>query len=285
MDVNWFPGHMTKALRNIKESIQLVDLLIETCDARIPKSSRNPELAKIAPHKPRLVVYNKADLADVEETKKWLESKEENVAALSMNALHKEGLPLLLKACKTLCQEKIERAENRGRMNRPIRAMLIGIPNTGKSTLINAMSGKKAAHTSDRPGVTRAPQWIRTEQLELMDMPGVLWPKLGTQEAMLHLAATGAVKDDVIDIEEIAFLLLQRLCFLYPQKICERFSLEKEVLSWDSYLLFQHLAKKRGCILSGGRLDLRRFSILFVDEFRAGKIGKMTLEPLQEKGE
>lgn len=278
MDVNWFPGHMTKALRNIKEAIQLVDILIETCDARIPQSSRNPELAKIAPHKPRLVVYNKADLADPEQTKIWLENKEEGTVSLSMNALHKEGLPALLKACRELCQEKIERAENRGRMNRPIRAMLVGIPNTGKSTLINAMSGKRAAETSDRPGVTRAPKWIRTEQLELMDMPGVLWPKLGTQEAMLNLAATGAVKDDVIDIEEIAYLLMQKLCGIYPQAMMNRFSLNTEDLSKDPYELFCHLAKKRGCILSGGRLDLRRFSILFVDEFRAGKIGRISLE-------
>lgn len=281
MDVNWFPGHMTKALRNIKEAIQLVDILIETCDARIPKSSRNPELAKIAPHKPRLIVYNKADLADPEQTKRWLQQQEGETLSLSMNALKKEGVSSLLKACRELCQEKIERAENRGRMNRPIRAMLVGIPNTGKSTLINAMSGKKAAHTSDRPGVTRAPQWIRTEQLEWMDMPGVLWPKLGTQEAMLNLAATGAVKDDVLDIEEIAYLLMQKLCILYPQAMLERFSLQREDLLQAPYDLFCALARKRGCILSGGRLDLRRFSILFVDEFRAGKMGRMTLEQVE----
>lgn len=282
MEVNWFPGHMTKALRKIKESLKLVDMVIETCDARIPRSSRNPELFKLIEAKPRLLVYNKADLADEIETKKWLNyEKSEIQACLAINALHREGLPQLLQACRSLCEEKMQRAESKGRMNRPIRAMLIGVPNTGKSTLLNAMAGKKATATSDRPGVTRAAQWVRTGSLELMDMPGVLWPKLDKKEAQLHLAATGAVRDQVIDIEEIAYLLMERLLQLYPDKLSQRYQLEENARKGDLYELFKLCAKKRGCILSGGRLDLRRFSILFVDEFRAGRIGRITLEQLE----
>lgn len=279
MDVNWFPGHMTRALREIKDSLKLVDMVIETCDARIPISSRNPELLKLINQKPSLLVFNKSDLADPVITKQWQDNfKKDNQLILTLNALNNADIKDLAAACKAVCESKLSRVKAKGILNRPVRAMLLGIPNTGKSTIINSLCGKKVSNTSDRPGVTRAKQWVRTQYLELMDMPGVLWPKLGSQDNMLNLAATGAVKDQVIDIEEIAFLLMQKLLKLYPDYIMTRFKITQADLALEAYNLFLLMAKKRACIMSGGRIDQRRFAILFVDEFRAARIGRISLE-------
>ncbi|MBO7452189.1 MAG: ribosome biogenesis GTPase YlqF, partial [Clostridiales bacterium] len=202
--INWFPGHMRKALNDVQENLKLVDIVFETCDARIPFSSRNPELDKIIGNKPRVVILNKSDLADPKATKAWIEYlKGKGVAAVALESTKKKGLDDLIKESRRLCADLLEKAAAKGRIGRPIRAMVVGVPNTGKSTLINALCGRKVAVTGDKPGVTRAPKWVKTDgQLELMDMPGVLWPKIATKRSQLVLTATGAVKQEVTDSVE-----------------------------------------------------------------------------------
>ena len=278
MDINWFPGHMAKALRNIKQNLAKVDLVIETCDARIPKASRNPQLDSIIDNKPRILVLNKADLADENITNLWIEKLlAENVAAIAIDGTRTSEAKYLRDKCLSVCSGKIERAKAKGRLIRPVRAMVVGIPNTGKSTIINTLSKKKIAATSDRPGVTRAPQWVRAgEDLELMDMPGVLWPKIEDKNEQILLAATGAIRDTVLDTVEVAykmFLLLSEIC---PDKMTERYKIDTtDVTGYES---FEEAAKKRGCILSGGRVDEERFAALLLDELRAGMIGRITFE-------
>jgi ribosome biogenesis GTPase A len=278
MDINWFPGHMAKALKDVKESLKKVDMVIETCDARVPFSSRNPELDKILGTKPRILVLNKSDLADEALTREWISWFEaKGIRTISLEGTNKATMKKLKDTCLTLCADKIERAMNKGRLIRPIRAMVVGIPNTGKSTIINTMSGRKVTATSDRPGVTRSSQWVRTDDhLELMDMPGVLWPKIGERDNQICLAATGAIRDTVLDAVEVAFETMQLLLELYPERLKERYQIDPDVTS--GFETFETAAKKRGCILSGGRIDTERFAVLFLDEVRGGKLGRMTLE-------
>lgn len=281
--VNWFPGHMRKALNDVSENLKLVDIVYETCDARIPFSSRNPELSKIIGTKPRIVILNKADLADPKETERWISYLKSNgVSAVSMDANHKKGMDQLLKVTKELCSDLLSRAAAKGRIGRPIRVMVVGVPNTGKSTLINGLCGRKVAVTGDKPGVTRAPKWVRTEgQLDLMDMPGVLWPKISTKRSQLVLTATGAVKTEVTDTVEISYETIKLLLERYPDLLCERFKIAKpgdEDYIEDDYERFLEMARKRGCILSGGRVDEERFSKVFLDDLRQGRIGRITLE-------
>lgn len=279
MDINWFPGHMAKALRNIRESLSLVDVVIETCDARIPRSSRNPELDKILQNKPRVIVLNKADLADPDVTENWIRSwRADGIEAIPCNSKTREGFKKVTDACHRLTEEKMQRIADTGRQNRPLRVMVVGIPNTGKSTLINSMTGRKATQTSDRPGVTRGPQWVRNKdsKLEWLDMPGVLWPKLETAEQKLSLSATGAIKDQVLPIEEVSFFLFRDLMALYPDALIERYRLRHT--DTDPYEIYLEAARMRGCIRAGGRIDELRFAELFINEFRAGLIGRMSLE-------
>jgi ribosome biogenesis GTPase A len=277
-DLSWFPGHMAKTLRSIAERLPQVDLVIETCDARIPDSSRNPELDRIIGMKPRLVVLNKADLADEKKTTEWIgHFKKENWGAIPCDSLHRKGLDRVKAAAVDLCSARLERAAERGRIFRPVRVMVVGIPNTGKSTLINALSGKKAAKVEDRPGITRGAQWIRGEGiLELMDMPGVLWPQLGSDHRRLRLAATGAIRDEVMETQELATATMALLSSLYPGLLAKRYSLADLTLSAED--LMEAAARRRGCLLSGGRVDLVRFSTLFLDEVRGGVLGRLTLE-------
>lgn len=278
MEINWFPGHMAKALRDVQNALKKVDMVIETCDARIPRSSRNPVLDEIINNKPRILVLNKADLAEDEITKLWIsEFESHNLKAISLIGTKMTDAKDLKRECLSLCSEKIERALNKGRLIRPIRAMVVGIPNTGKSTIINTLSKRKIAATSDRPGVTRSPQWVRTDdQLELMDMPGVLWPKIDEREGQILLAATGAIKDTVVDGIEVAYELMMIIAKLHPQSLKDRYKIDfEEVSGYDAFLL---AAKKRGCILSGGRIDEERFAALFLDEIRAGVLGKISFE-------
>lgn len=288
-DINWFPGHMTKALRSIQDQLKHVDIVIETCDARIPISSRNPELNSIIAGKKRMVVLNKSDLAEEAKTNEWIAFlREQGILAVASDASHKKGLDQIRNNAQLLCAEKLERAKSKGRIGRPVRAMVVGIPNSGKSTLINALCNRKIAVTGDRPGVTRGYQWARSDSfLELMDMPGVLWPKLGTRRNQICLMITGAVKPEVVDMTSFAVDGMAMLIEKYPDLLCARYNLKtpgEEGFIEDHYEMFLRAAKNRGCILSGGRIDEERFATLFLDDFRNGRIGRMSLEiPVLDK--
>lgn len=282
-DINWFPGHMRKALRLIADQLKLVDVIIETCDARIPFSSRNPELNTIINNKRRLLVLNKADLADEKVTAAWIAHyKERGITAVPTDATHKKGLDLIRNNCRQLCADILERAKIKGRIGRPVRAMMVGIPNSGKSTLINALCNRRIAITGDKPGVTRGFQWARSDSfLELMDMPGVLWPNLGSRRSQLCLTLTGAVKTEVVELTDVAMEGMVMLMDRYPTELCARYKLPlpgTPNFIEDAYERFLLAAKNRGCILSGGRIDEEKFSALFLDDFRSGRIGRITLE-------
>ena len=278
MDVNWFPGHMAKTLREMRDHIRQVDLVVETCDARLPESSRNPELDRLLGQKPRILVLNKADLADPDLTARWLDYyKKLQLPVLACEGNRRASLDPLRKLILQMNQHKIDQAKAKGRLIRPIRVMVVGIPNTGKSTIINALSGKRATITADRPGVTRSVSWVKSgNELELMDTPGVLWPKLGSAENQKVLAASGAIKDNVLPIEDIAMAVFYDLSKSYPEMIKSRFKLEE--LSDEPIGLMENACRRRGCILPGNRPDYTRFAALFLDELRGGKIGRITLE-------
>jgi ribosome biogenesis GTPase A len=278
MDVNWFPGHMAKTLREMRDHVKQVDIVVETCDARIPESSRNPELDRILGQKPRILVLNKADLADPQLTARWLEYyRLKSIPVLACEGNRRASLDPLRKLIIAMNQHKIDNAKAKGRLIRPIRVMVVGIPNTGKSTIINALSGRKAAITADRPGVTRHVNWAKVgTELELLDTPGVLWPKLGTPSSQRRLAASGAIKDDILPIEEIAMEVLHDLSLDYPELIKARFKLDDVAV--EPLQLMESACRNRGCLLPGNRPDLTRFAALFLDELRGGRIGRITLE-------
>lgn len=278
MDINWFPGHMAKTLRELKEYLKLVDIVIETCDARIPESSRNPELHRLMGQKPRVLVLNKSDLADPEITSRWIAwYRQSGYSAIAVDSIRRTGLSEVVKTCQAITQHKTDRAMAKGRLFRAVRVLVAGIPNTGKSSMINALSGRKLVKTADKPGVTRHMNWIRTGgQLELLDSPGVLWPRLGDDLAKLRLAATGAIRDELLPVEEIAASALTLLAKDYPQLLQDRYKLDE--LTGDGIALLEQAARRRGCLLPGGRLDTLRFATLFLDELRGGKIGRISLE-------
>jgi len=282
-DIQWFPGHMRKALNDISDKLTYIDVIYETIDARIPFSSRNPELNQVATNKPRIIVMNKSDLADETKTKEWIEYyRSQGIHAVACDATHKKGLDILKKTSYELCKETFERAKAKGRIGRPLRAMVVGIPNSGKSTLINALCNRKIAITGDMPGVTRNFSWAKSDSLlELMDMPGVLWPNLGTKRSQLCLTITGAVKSNVVDVVQVSYDGMKLLEELYPNLLYERYKLAKpneEGYIEDDYERFLDAARKKGCILSGGRVDEERFGKLFLDDFKAARIGRITLE-------
>jgi ribosome biogenesis GTPase A len=276
LDINWFPGHMAKTLRELKDHLKLVDLVIETCDARIPVSSRNGELRKIMGSKPHILVLNKVDLADPQKTDKWLAwFKEQGECAIGCDSKKRKSLLALEKAARETARLKIEKALAGGRLVRPVRAMIVGIPNTGKSTLINTLIGRKSARTSNMPGLTRQISWLRSGSvLELMDTPGVMPPHLGDSRSRLLLAGTGAIPDDILPTVEIAASLMNLLADLYPREMQERYKLN----NLDPETFLGEVALQRGCLLPGGKPDINRFASLFLHELRAGVIGRMTLE-------
>lgn len=277
MDYQWFPGHMTKAMRQMKEDIKLIDLIIELLDARIPLSSRNPEIDNLGQNKARLVLLNKADLADEKQNKKWIEYfKKKGIVALKINSKNKQGIKEINNAVNIACKEKIERNLKRGIKNRPIRAMVVGIPNVGKSTFINAYAGKNCAKTGNKPGVTKGKQWIRlNKNLELLDTPGVLWPKFDDQKIGMHLAFIGSMNDNILDVSELAFQLIKLLENLYPNAIKDRYSIEGD----DNILqIMYQIAEVRGCKLKGNQPDLDKTSKIVLDDFRSGKLGRITLD-------
>jgi ribosome biogenesis GTPase A len=278
MTIQWYPGHMAKTKRIIKADLALVDVVIELLDARIPKSSRNPEIDNIIGDKKRLIVLNKRDLADRDIINKWITYfKNNNIAAIAVDSSKGTGLDPILNVCRELLKEKLDRLKQRGLVNRPVRAMVLGIPNVGKSSFINRISGKNSAKAEDRPGVTRGKQWIRIRKdFELLDTPGILWPKFDDEEVAFNLAFTGAIKDNILDIEELTLKLLERISQVKPQALMERYKLSD--LKGESHEILHMIGKNRGCIISGGEVDTLRTSQIIIDEFRGGKLGPITLE-------
>ena len=282
--IQWFPGHMAKTRRLITENLKNVHIIIEVLDARVPVSSRNPELRKMTGDKPTILLLNKASLADPKKSKEFVKLyTDTHTVCILCDCVTGEGLNRLPEAIRTVLKDRVERYEEKGQAGRHLRAMVVGVPNVGKSTLINRMSGATKAKTENRPGVTRDKQWVTTKiGIDLLDMPGVLWPKFEDQIIGENLAVTGAIRDDILDIEHLAVKLVGRLRELYPVELCARFKITDKD-AWQDLTDLQLLTligKKRGCLIPGGIVDTERVSNLLIDEFRAGKIGKMTIDKL-----
>lgn len=279
--IQWFPGHMTKTKRQIQSSLKLVDAVAEIIDARIPVSSRNPDLAKLVQNKPRVILLNKCDMANQTATKMWIDYfKKQNLVAIPVDCKSGRGLDKFAPAVNTVMSHKIARLKEKGMVNPTIRIMIVGIPNVGKSSFINKMVKKNRAKVEDRPGVTRGNQWYTiAKNLEMLDTPGVLWPKFDDKTVGEHLAFTGAVKDQILDIELLAVRLLDFVKELKPADFITRFKLENEdVENIDSYELLKMIGKKRGMLVSGGEIDTERAAIMLLDEFRSAKLGRITVE-------
>ncbi len=287
--IQWFPGHMAKTRRLMQECLSQVDISIEILDARIPLASRNPEIKKMLGQKPILTLLSKASLADPAVTEEWIAKyRGENVRCLAYDAVTGEGKGALLPAIHSLLADKLERYAEKGMSGRHIRAMVVGIPNVGKSTLINHLAGAKKAKAENRPGVTTSKQWISTGiGVDLLDMPGVLWPKFDCRKTGENLAITGAIKDSVLNVDEIAMILCDRLRTLYPALFAERYKLKvDEIESLDAYDLFELVGRRRGFLMSGGAIDEMRTAKTLLEEFRNAKIGRISLErPSILKGE
>lgn len=283
MNYQWYPGHMTKAVRFMQEDIKLVDLVVEVLDARIPISSRNPDIDELAKNKARLVLLNKADLADNKYNEKWVAYfKEKGITALLINAKNGTGLKGIQAAVQEACKEKIERDRRRGIKNRPVRAMVVGIPNVGKSTFINAYAGRACAKTGNKPGVTKGKQWIRLgKNLELLDTPGILWPKFESQIIGRNIAFIGSMNDQIIQMEELALDLIEVLEELYPGILDARYGIEEpvKVETEDKrvHMLYQ-ICESRKCYKKGEEYDAEKAAALLLDDFRNGRLGRMTLE-------
>jgi len=291
MTYQWYPGHMTKAKRMMQENIKLIDLVIELVDARIPLSSRNPDIDELGQNKARLILLNKADLADDRQTQNWKDFFEKKgYFVVSLNSRNRNGMKAINSVVAEACKEKIERDRKRGIINRPVRAMVVGIPNVGKSTFINSFAGKACAKTGNKPGVTKGKQWIRlSKTLELLDTPGILWPKFEDQQVGLRLALIGSMNDEILNIEEMALELISFLVKEYHGLLARRYDiaieLEDDAEDQDGFLaIMTQIAEVRKCFKKGDELDLRKAANLILDDFRSGKIGKITLEkPLTEE--
>lgn len=280
-NIQWFPGHMTKTKRKIQSSLKLVDAVAEIIDARIPISSRNPDLAKLIQNKPRVILLNKCDMANQTATKMWIDFFEkQGITAIAVDCKSGKGLNKFAPAVNTVMKEKIDRLKSKGMVNPMIRIMIVGIPNVGKSSFINKIAKQNRAKVEDRPGVTRGNQWYTiAKNLEMLDTPGVLWPKFDDKIVGEHLAFTGAVKDQILDIELLAVRLLDFLRELKPSDFIARFKLEElDLDNTDSYGLLQIIGKKRGMLVSGGEVNTERAAIMILDEFRSAKLGRITVE-------
>lgn len=277
--LSWFPGHMTKTRRMIEAELSNVDAVCEILDARIPMSSRNPDVDDLTAGKPRIIVLNRVDQADAEMTKKWSAYfRARGYAVIGTDAKQGGGVKQFAPAVRTLLQEKLAAYEAKGQVGRVLRVMVLGIPNVGKSTFINKVSGRRSAKAEDRPGVTRAKQWVPVDKtLELLDTPGILWPKFEDSAVGIRLAFTGAIRDEVVDIDELAMRLMDYLGRNYPGAIEERYKV-KMTEEDDGYTLLEKAGRKRGFLISGGEVDIERMSRILLDEFRGGKLGRFTLE-------
>ena len=281
--INWYPGHMKKATRMMEDSLRLVDAVVELRDARIPNSSRNPDVERIVGSKPRLIVLNRADQADAAATALWKKALTgEGALALEMDCKSGRGVNAFPAAARSLLKEKIERAEAKGQVGKALRFMVLGVPNVGKSSFINRLAGRKAAETSDRPGVTRGKQWITLNGgILLLDTPGILWPKFEDPDVGVRLGFTGAIRDDVMDMEDLASRLMAYLGAHYPDALTERYKIAVEPgePGWE---LLEKAGRKRGFLMSGGEVNTERMARILLDEYRAGKLGRFTLELPEE---
>lgn len=287
MNYQWYPGHMTKAKRMMQENIKLIDLIIELVDARIPMSSRNPDIDTLGQHKSRLILLNKSDLASEKQNEAWMKFfQSKGFHVVKVNSKSGTGLKAIQGVVQEACKEKIERDRKRGIINRPIRAMVVGIPNVGKSTFINSFAGKACAKTGNKPGVTKGKQWIKlNKNLELLDTPGILWPKFEDQQVGLKLALIGSMNDQILDIEDMSLKLIEFLEKNYIGLLGEKYKFDSESMEKiepPALATLMAIAKSRNCILKGQELDLQKASSLLIDDFRAGKLGRITLEIPQE---
>jgi len=290
MNINWFPGHMAKTRKQIADDLKLVDVVIEILDSRIPISSQNPEIKQITQNKKKIIVLNKCDLSDEKENKKWMEyfiKQGHKVVCVDSNT--GKGINEVIKQTQSIMEEDLMKIAEKGRVGRKIRVMIVGIPNVGKSSFINRIAKKNSAEVGNKPGVTKQKQWIRiNDNIELMDTPGVLWPKFETEEVALNLAFTGTIRDDILEITEIAYCLTKFLLENYRNNLIERYSLNIETIddilaqeqekNMNIYEIMQLIGKKRGAIISGGNIDDEKTSKIILEDFRSGKLGKITLE-------
>ena len=294
--INWYPGHMAKTRRQIKEDLKLIDIVIELLDARIPIASRNPDIEEITKGKKKIVILNKCDLSEEKENQKWLSYfAKKGIPAVLTDSQSGTGIGQVVSKIEEVMKDKKEEMDSKGRTGRKIRAMILGIPNVGKSSFINRISKRTLAGVGNKPGVTKQKQWIRiNEKIELLDTPGVLWPKFENNEVALHLAFTGSIKEDVLDRIEVAYELTKYLLEEYPEKICQRYQLKeeyiKEVMGQDFqpenqniYEIMQEIGRKRGCIISGGNIDDEKTAKILLDEFKNGVLGKITIEKADSK--
>ena len=293
-NINWYPGHMAKTKKQITEDLKLVDIVVEILDARIPISSQNPDIATIIQNKKKIVVLNKCDLSNQEQNKLWVTYfKKMGIEAVLTDSNSGRGINECIRKIESIMQEDLEKKAEKGRIGTKIKAMIIGIPNVGKSSFINRIAKKNSAGVGNKPGVTRAKQWIRVnDKIELLDTPGVLWPKFESQEVALNLSFTGTIKDDNLDRTEIAYYLTKFLLENYKETLCERYKLEEKyvekILAQDQpeneniYQIMLEIGRKRGAVISGGNIDEEKTSRIIIDDFRNEKLGKITLEICKE---
>lgn len=277
MNIQWYPGHMTKAKRMMEEDIKLIDLVIELVDSRLPLSSRNPDIDTLAKNKARLILLNKADLADERANNMWCDYfKEKGFFVVKLDSRSGSGMKAINGIIQEACKEKIERDRKRGIINRPVRAMVVGIPNVGKSTFINSYAKKACAKTGNKPGVTKGKQWIKLNKtLELLDTPGILWPKFEDEQVGIRLAIAGSINDEILNIAELSLELIRILKKDYPGKLNERYGVDEDETEIN---ILEKIAVKRGCIKKGNSVDLDKAADILIDEFRSGKIGRISLE-------
>ena len=290
MNINWYPGHMAKTRKQIAEDLKLVDIVIEILDARIPRASQNPDIAGVIKNKKKMVILNKCDLADEKQNQRWIEYfKNKNIPAVLTDANSGKGIDKCIKTLENFMQDEMKVQSQKGRVGRKIRAMVIGIPNVGKSSFINRISKKTSAGVGNKPGVTKQKQWIRVnEKVELLDTPGVLWPKFENEEVALHLSFIGTIREDILDRTEVAYYLTKFLIENYKDKLLERYKLKEERVdellnqeqdeNTNIYDVFMEIGRKRGCIISGGNIDEEKTARILLDEYKNGIVGRITIE-------